>query len=114
MTLQHSGKFGLSSGKIGQGSVKIGLGLVKMGRRPPLSTFRIRPALFRPPLSRSMKVKDNVVFTNQVLSSPFYLNIQFLKNVVFYFISFNFCLEISGLRLLKGARRKLVSFVIAT
>ena len=33
---------------------------------------------------------------------------------MFYFISFNFCLEISGLRLLKGARRKLVSFVIAT
>ena len=61
-----------------------------------------------------MKVKDNVVFTNQVPSSPFYLNIQFLKNVMFYFISFNFCLEISGLRLLKGARRKLVYFVIAT
>ena len=62
----------------------------------------------------SMKVKDNVVFTKKVPSSPFYFNIQFLKNVMFYFISFNFCLEISGLRLLKGARRKLVYFVIAT
>ena len=43
---QDWSKFGQDRSRFG----KIGLGLVKMGRRPPLSAFGIRPALFRPPL----------------------------------------------------------------